>query len=68
MKHDLRTAFKPAVRTFAQTLAGGLSALAVLSLSVDSLYAVAYGAGVAFLAAVLAALIAFLQNFAEAIE
>ena len=63
MKAALIAAIKPAVRTFAQTLAGSLGALGVAEMG-DFAYIpelaviLLYGAGIA-------TLIAFLQNFAE---
>ena len=65
MVKALKAAFTPAIRTLAQTLAGGLGALGVASVS--DFKNVAGLATVLLWGAVLAALVAFFQNFAEAL-
>lgn len=63
MKDALVFALKPAIRTFAQALAGGLATLTVAT--VADFAALPQLALVLLYGAVVAALIAYLQNFAE---
>lgn len=63
MKDALIFALKPAIRTFAQALAGGLATLTVAT--VGDFAALPQLAAVLLYGAVVAALIAYLQNFAE---
>lgn len=63
MKDALIFALKPAIRTFAQALAGGLATLTVATVS--DFAALPQLAVVLLYGAVVAALIAYLQNFAE---
>lgn len=63
MKDALIFALKPAIRTFAQALAGGLATLTVAT--VGDFAALPQLAVVLLYGAVVAALIAYLQNFAE---
>ena len=66
MKEALRIASLRAVRTFAQTAAGGVLGLGALGSLTDIKV---YGGGIALvlISAAMAALVAFLQNVAEAI-
>lgn len=65
MKSALIYAITPAVRTFAQTLAGSLGALAVAQLS--DFKGIGELAVVLLYGAVLSAIIAYFQNFAESL-
>lgn len=63
MKDALKFALKPAIRTFAQALAGGLATLAVASVSdFEKLPSLA---SVMLYGAILAGAIAYCQNVAE---
>lgn len=66
MKDALVFALKPAIRTLAQALAGGLATLTVAS--VGDFAALPELALVIVYGAVVAALVAYLQNFAEALN
>ena len=68
MKHAAIAAIRPAVRTLAQTLAAGLSALTIVSLTGGDLYNFGYAVVVSALASILAGVIAWLMNFAEHLE
>lgn len=68
MKQALRIASLRAVRTFAQTATGGLLGLGTLAgLSPDVLKSYGIGIALVLISAAMAALVAFLQNVAEAV-
>jgi hypothetical protein len=68
VKYAAITAVAPAVRTFAQTLAAGLSTLTIVSLAGPELYSFGHAVVISTLSAVLAGVIAWLMNFAEALD
>jgi len=65
MKDAARIGLRAAIRTLAQTLAGGLAAVSVVSLGDAGVAANA--ALIAAIGACIAAVVAFLQNFAESL-
>ena len=65
MKQAFIIASMKAIRTFCQADAGSLSAFAVVSIAQPELMALGNAVLIATLASALAALITFLQNFAE---
>ena len=67
MKQAASIAATRAVRTFAQTAAAGLGAVTIASLSTGDLRIAGLAAGLALATAGLAGVVAFLQNFAEAL-
>jgi hypothetical protein len=68
MKDALRIGLKAAIRTFAQSMAGALSGVAILGIAQSDLVSAGTAIVVGCLGAVIAAVVAFLQNFAENVK
>lgn len=65
MKDAVRIGLKAGIRTFAQSMAGALSGVAILGITQSDLVSAGTAVAVGCLGAIVAAVVAFLQNFAE---
>ena len=68
MKRAARIAFVRAVRTFSQTASAGLAGLVILALQPSALKVAGTVSVLALANAAIAAVVCFLQNFAEGLE